>query len=159
MKTQWKTVIALAIAATTFTAQANEAHHQDASATVTKKAAKPAAKKTAASQVTPSSKEMEMQMEKMNAVHAKMAAAKTPEERQAAMQEGMTVMKDGMGMMKHMHMAHCQGGMSSMGMMKGMKPGDGAQMKSMMPGDMRMMDMMMQMLDQQSSMMKMPMAQ
>jgi hypothetical protein len=71
MKTQWKTVIALAIAATTFTAQANEAHHQDASAAVvTKKAAKPAAKPMAAS------KEMEAQMEKMNAVHAKMAAAK-----------------------------------------------------------------------------------
>jgi hypothetical protein len=50
MKTQWKTVIALAIAATTFTAQANEAHHQDASAAVvTKKAAKPAAKPMAAS--------------------------------------------------------------------------------------------------------------
>jgi hypothetical protein len=32
-------------------------------------------------------------------------------------------------------------------------------MKSMMQGDMRMMDMMMQMMDQQSSMMKMPMAQ
>jgi hypothetical protein len=29
----------------------------------------------------------------------------------------------------------------------------------MMQGDMRMMDMMMQMLDQQSSMLKMPMAQ
>jgi hypothetical protein len=58
--------------ATTFTAQANEAHHQDASAAVvTKKAAKPAAKPMAAS------KEMEAQMEKMNAVHAKMAAAKT----------------------------------------------------------------------------------
>jgi hypothetical protein len=59
-------------------------------------------------------------MEKMNAVHAKMAAAKTPEERQAAMQEGMAVMKDSMAMMKQMHMAHCQG-MSNMGMMKGMK--------------------------------------
>jgi hypothetical protein len=49
-----------------------------------------------------------------------MAAAKTPEERQAAMQEGMAVMKDSMAMMKQMHMAHCQG-MSNMGMMKGMK--------------------------------------
>ncbi|WP_159880780.1 hypothetical protein [Aquitalea sp.] len=160
MKTQWKTVIALAIVAATFGAQANEAHHQDASAAVVnKKAAKPAVKKTPASKVMPSNKEMEMQMEKMNAVHAKMAAAKTPEERQAAMQEGMAVMKDSMGMMKQMHMEHCQDGMSNAGMMKGMKPGDGMPMKSMMQGDVRMMDMMMQMLDQQSSMMKMPMAQ
>jgi hypothetical protein len=74
------------------------------------------------------------------------------------MQEGMAVMKDSMAMMKQMHMAHCQG-MSNMGMMKGMKQGDGMPMKSMMQGDMRMMDMMMQMMDQQSSMMKMPMAQ
>jgi Cu/Ag efflux protein CusF len=77
MKNQWKTVIALAIAATTFTAQANEAHHQDASAAVAgKQAAKPAAKPMAAS------KELDAQLEKMHAVHAKMAAAKTPEERQ-----------------------------------------------------------------------------
>jgi hypothetical protein len=160
MKTQWKTVIALAIATATFSAQANEAHHQDASAAaVTQKAAKPTAKKVAASKVMPSNKEMDMQMEKMNAVHAKLAAARTPEERQAAMQEGMAVMKDSMGMMKQMHMARCQGDMSNMGMMKDMKPGDGMPMKSMMPGDVRMMDMMMQMMDQQSSMMKMPMAQ
>lgn len=160
MQTQWKTVIALVMAAATFGAQANEAHHQDASAAVvTKKAAKPTAKKVAASKVTPSNKQMDMQMEKMNAVHAKMAAAKTPEERQAAMQEGMAVMRDSMGMMKQMHMERCQGGMSNMRMMKDMKPGDDMPMKSMMQGDMRMMDMMMQMLDQQSSMMKMPMAQ
>jgi hypothetical protein len=75
------------------------------------------------------------------------------------MQEGMAVMKDSMAMMKQMHMAHCQGDMSGMPMMKGMKPHDGKAVNPMMQGDMRMMDMMMQMLDQQSSMLKMPMAQ
>ena len=67
--------------------------------------------------------------------------------------------KNMMSMMKQMHMAHCQGGMPSTSMKKGMKPGDDMPMKSMMQGDMRMMDMMMQMLDQQSSMMKIPKVQ
>lgn len=85
---------------------------------------------------------MSGQLEKMQVAHDKIAAAKTPSERQAAMQEGMAAMKDGMGMLQK----NCK----DMGMdMSGGK--DGA--------DMQMMDMMMKMMDQQSHMMKMPMSQ
>ena len=86
---------------------------------------------------------MAAQMKKMQAIHDKIAAAKTPAERQAAMQEGMATMKDGMAMLQK------QGtGCKGMGMdMSGAKDGAG----------MGMMDMMMKMLDQQSNMMQMPM--
>jgi hypothetical protein len=91
-------------------------------------------------------KAMSEQMQRMQAAHDKMIAAKTPAERQAAMQEAMTTMKNSMGMMHD----HCTG--MGMGMGKGMsgsKDGSGT----------AMMDMMMKMMDQQSSMMKMPMGQ
>jgi hypothetical protein len=81
-------------------------------------------------------------MEKMQEAHKKMIAAKTPAERQASMQEGMATMKDGMGMMH----SHCQG----MGMGKGMSGGKDRSDQ--------MMGMMMKMMDEQSSMMKMPMS-
>jgi hypothetical protein len=80
----------------------------------------------------------------MQAAHEKMIAAKTPAERQAAMQEGMATMKDSMGMMHN----HCQG--MGMGMGKGMSGG--------MAHSDQMMDMMMKMMDQQSNMMKKPMS-
>ncbi|CDF84658.1 hypothetical secreted protein [Pseudomonas knackmussii B13] len=73
-------------------------------------------------------------MKKMQAIHDKIAAAKTPEERQAAMREGMLAMKEGMGMMQN----GCAG--------KGMGP----HMRMM---DSKMMGMMMQMMDQQAGMM------
>ncbi|MBB3239298.1 hypothetical protein FHW68_000770 [Pseudomonas sp. Tn43] len=91
-------------------------------------------------------KAMNEQMQKMQAAHDKMLAAKTPAERQAAMQEAMSTMKNSMGMMHD----QCPG--MGMGMGKGMsgsKEGHGT----------AMMDMMMKMMDQQSSMMKMPMGQ
>ena len=80
---------------------------------------------------------MTEQMQKMQAAHDKAAAAKTPAERHAAMQESMKTMKDSMAMMHK----NCNG----MGMSGG-KDGMG------------MMNMMMKMMDQQSSMMKMPMS-
>lgn len=86
-------------------------------------------------------KAMSEQMEKMQAAHEKMIAAKTPAERQAAMQEGMATMKDSLGMMHN----HCQG----MGMGKGMSGGKDRSEQ--------MMGMMMKMMEQQSNMMKMPM--
>ena len=98
---------------------------------------------TASATATPQDKALSEQMQKMQAAHDKMAAAKTPAERQIAMQEGMDAMRGGMGMMH----GHCQG----MGMGKGMA---GGQDRSN-----QMMDMMMDMMDQQSSMMKMPMGQ
>ncbi|WP_435609004.1 hypothetical protein [Pseudomonas knackmussii] len=73
-------------------------------------------------------------MKKMQAIHDKIAAAKTPEERQAAMREGMLAMKEGLGMMQN----GCAG--------KGMGP----HMRMM---DSKMMGMMMQMMDQQAGMM------
>ena len=91
-------------------------------------------------------KAMSEQMQKMQAAHDKMIAAKTPAERQAAMQEAMTTMKNSMGMMHE----HCPG--MGMGMGKGMSGGKDGQGTAMM-------DMMMRMMDQQSSMMKMPMGQ
>lgn len=82
---------------------------------------------------------MTEQMQKMQAVHDKAAAAKTPAERHAAMQESMKTMKDSMAMMhKNCH------GMGMGGNKDGMEMG--------------MMNMMMKMMDQQSSMMNMPMS-
>jgi hypothetical protein len=82
---------------------------------------------------------MTEQMQKMQAAHDKAAAAKTPAERHAAMQESMKTMKDSMAMMHK----NCHG----MGM-GGNKDGT----------EMGMMNMMMKMMDQQSSMMNMPMS-
>ena len=83
---------------------------------------------------------MAEQMQKMQVAHAKAAAAKTLVERQAAMQEGMKVMKESMAMMNKE-----PGAMGCMGM-PGAKGGPGK----------GMMGMMMQMMEQQSSMMGMP---
>jgi hypothetical protein len=99
---------------------------------------------------------MSEQMQKMQAAHDKAAAAKTPAERQAAMQEGMQTMKDSLTMMSQQQSA---AGCSGMGMgmgMSGSKDGQGMGMDGSM-GGMGMMDMMMEMMDQQSSMMNMPM--
>ena len=82
---------------------------------------------------------MTEQMQKMQAAHDKAAAAKTPAERHAAMQESMKTMKDSMAVMhKNCH------GMGIDGKKDGMEMG--------------MMNMMMKMMDQQSSMKKMPMS-
>lgn len=82
-------------------------------------------------------KVMAEQMQRMQAIHDRLAAAKTPEERQAAMHDGMQAMKDGLGMMQN----GCIG--------KGM----GQHLKMMDP---KMMEMMMKMLDQQAAMMGSP---
>jgi hypothetical protein len=85
---------------------------------------------------------MAEQMQKMQAARDKMAAAKTPAERQAAMEEGMHTMKGSMAMMLDMSTGN---GCKNMGM-------SGTE-----NGGTQMMDMMMKMMDQQSSMMSMPM--
>ncbi|MDD0987831.1 hypothetical protein [Pseudomonas shahriarae] len=86
---------------------------------------------------------MTEQMQKMQTAHDKAAAAKTPAERHAAMQESMKTMKDSMAMMQK----NCHGKGMGMGM-DGNKDGM----------EMGMMNMMMKMMDQQSSMMNMPMS-
>ena len=100
------------------------------------------------------SKAMHEQMSKMQAAHDKLAAAKTPAERQVAMQESLQTMKASMTMM------HSQPGGGCMGMM-GSGSGMGAGMT--MPGGMHgadmgmpMMDMMMKMMDQHAAMLAQP---
>ncbi|MEO7940491.1 MAG: hypothetical protein ABIR55_17820 [Burkholderiaceae bacterium] len=75
------------------------------------------------------------QMKAMQAMHDRMMAAKTPEERNALMSEQMKLMQDGMGMMGRM----------GPGAMSG-KPGDMAARQGMMEQRMDMMQSMMQMM-------------
>ena len=75
------------------------------------------------------------QMKAMQAMHDKMMAAKTPEERNALMAEQMKLMHDGMGMMGRM----------GPGAMAG-KPGDMGARQGMMEQRMDMMQSMMQMM-------------
>ncbi|GLZ87975.1 hypothetical protein Pres01_40260 [Metapseudomonas resinovorans] len=86
---------------------------------------------------------MDQHMKAMQAMHEKMAAAKTPEERQALMADHMTLMKGGMAIMKSMG-----DGMSGMGGMQGGKgmDGDMAARQQMMEKRMDMMESMMQMM-------------
>jgi hypothetical protein len=139
MQTQLKLVLAAILASSIFMAYAEDEHHPaDAPASA-----------TAASAPSESTmnKAMSEQMQKMQAAHDKAAAAKTPAERQAAMQEGMKTMRDSMAMMsKHHDAAGCMG----MGSGMEMSGSRGAMGKGMM-------DMMMKMMDQQSSMIDMPM--
>ncbi|MEC5206694.1 hypothetical protein QF022_001650 [Vogesella perlucida] len=82
---------------------------------------------------------MDMQMSKMQAMHDKMMAAKTPQERQKLMAEQMQAMKEGMAMMQAMDkdmMSKCAGMADSQGM------------AGMMDQRMKMMDMMQQMMGQ-----------
>jgi hypothetical protein len=85
---------------------------------------------------------MDKHMKAMQAMHEKMASAKTPEDRQALMAEHMKLMQDGMAMMKQM------GGASGMGNMaagNAKNPGAGDR-QQMMEKRMDMMESMMQMM-------------
>ena len=137
-----RSVLVLAVAALLATgarAQSEKdhtAHHPEgASAAVAatpKAAAKPtpkAAPKAAA--VAPA--QMDMQMKSMQAMHEKMMAAKTPEERQALMTEHMKSMQGGMAMTGQMKAPDATGGGTS-------------QSPEMMGKRMDMMEMMMQMM-------------
>lgn len=141
MQTHMKLVLAAILASSAFMAAAEDVHHPDAV---------PASAAAANATVQPTMKPaMTEQMKKMQAAHDKIAAAKTPAERQAAMQEGMAAMQGGMAMMQKQGGAGCSG--PGMGMA-------GAKDAAGMGGMGGMMDMMMKMMDQQSSMMKMPAA-
>ncbi|EJN17375.1 hypothetical protein PMI36_05719 [Pseudomonas sp. GM79] len=131
-----KSLVAALLISSPLPVLATDEHHPETA---------PAAPTNDATQTTPmQDKTMSEQMQRMQAAHDKMIAAKTPAERQAAMQEAMTTMKNSMGMMH----GHCTGMEMGKGM-SGSKDGSGT----------AMMDMMMKMMDQQSSMMKMPMGQ
>ena len=97
---------------------------------------------------------MDAQMKKMRDMHEKMAAAKTPEDRNKLMAEHMKTMQDGMQMMGGMSSPGMGGSGSGMGDMKGMPgmgansgtPGDMAARQQMMEKHMEMMQSMMQMM-------------
>jgi hypothetical protein len=76
---------------------------------------------------------MDMQMKAMQAMHEKMVAAKTPEERAALMKDHMKAMQDGMAMMDRM-----KGGMD-MGSAMSISPGTVSRRMDMMEMMMRMM--------------------
>jgi hypothetical protein len=149
MQTQSKWFLAALLASSLFMANAEDEHHPaDASANASANA--PAGAATASTPSEPSmSKAMSDQMQKMQAAHDKAAAAKTPDERHAAMQESMKTMKESMAMMSQQHDV---GGCMNMGSKKGMSGSEDGMGHGMM-------GMMMKMMDQQSSMMGMPMKQ
>ena len=84
---------------------------------------------------------MDAQTKSMQAMHEKMMAAKTPEERNALMAEHMKSMQDGMKMMEGM----ASPGMKGMSGMSGMS-GDMAAHHAMMEKRMGMMQTMMKMM-------------
>ena len=85
---------------------------------------------------------MDTQMKAMGAMHDKMMAAKTPEERNALMAEHMQAMQDGMTMMNAM----AARGASVKGGMAGGMQGDMAAHHQMMDKRMEMMQATMQMM-------------
>ena len=87
---------------------------------------------------------MDAQMKTMQAMHDKMMAAKTPEERSKLMAEHMKTMQDGMAMMEGMS-GTGMGGMKGMQGMQGMG-GDMAARHQTMEKRMEMMQTMMKMM-------------
>jgi len=102
------------------------------------------------------------QMQRMQEMHEKMMAAKTPAERRKLMGEHMKAMQEGMDMMKGLKGQPDQGGMGMMGMMGKEGMGQEGMMKMCMEPHarmkmrMEMMEMMMQMMMDQQAVMSMP---
>ncbi|SCK43463.1 hypothetical protein VAR608DRAFT_4197 [Variovorax sp. HW608] len=135
---------AAAVFSTGAIAQSSDAehatHHPSSAAA---KPASPKAQKPAAKSTAPTPSQMNMQMKAMEEMHAKMLAAKTPEERQALMADHMKIMHDGMAMMGQMRMGKPGSGMGGMSM-EGMGAMHGDH--DMMSRRMDMMEHMMQMM-------------
>jgi hypothetical protein len=94
--------------------------------------------------------DMDAHMKQMQGLHEKMMNAKTPEERQAVMEEQRKAMQAGMGMMHQMRGGGMMGGMGGGPMGQKGKPADMTTQMQMMQKRMDMMQMMMQtMMDQQ----------
>jgi hypothetical protein len=143
MKNIRNSLIGLCVAAASMGSFAQNAdEHKDHHPAGTTAPAATAKKSPAKSMNADKMASMDKQMKAMQAMHEKMASAKTPEERQALMAEHMKMMQDGMGMMKQM------GGMSGMGGMQGGKDmsGNMTDRQQMMEKRMEMMESMMQMM-------------
>ena len=137
--------ICIASASLSVMAQAadeHKAHHPAGSTQPASTQMKTSAKPMGTGQMAGMAK-MDEHMKAMQAMHEKMMAAKTPEERQALMDEHMNLMQDGMGMMQQMG-----AGMQGMGGMQGGKcmPTNMAERHQMMEKRMQMMESMMQMM-------------
>ncbi len=105
-------------------------------------AASNAGSKSMPGKTTPEMARMANHMKAMQDMHDKMMAAKTPEGRNALMEEHMKTMQEGMGMMKGM------GGMGGMGGIAGPKnpPTSMTERQTMMEQRMDMMQTMMEMM-------------
>jgi len=140
-------LIGLCIAATSVGALAqgadeHSAHHPAAAALPAASAAPAPAAALPSPGRVPASGDMaamDRQMQAMRAMHEKMAAAKTPQERQALMAEHMKTMQDGMRMMESMQ-----------GKMVPGKPSAGM---ANMQGDPQMMEKRMSMMESMMQMM------
>lgn len=135
-------VASLSLSVMAQTADEHRAHHPAGSTSPAPTQMKAAAKPTGAGQMVGMAK-MDEHMKAMQAMHEKMMVAKTPEERQALMDEHMKLMQDGMGMMQQMG-----AGMRGMGGMQGSvdMPANMAERQQMMEKRMEMMESMMQMM-------------
>jgi len=135
-------VASLSLGVMAQTADEHKAHHPAGSTSPASANMKAAAKPTGAGPMAAMAK-MDEHMKAMQAMHEKMLAAKTPEERQALMDEHMKLMQDGMGMMQQMG-----AGMQGMGGMQAGKsmPVNMAERQQMMEKRMQMMESMMQMM-------------
>lgn len=131
-------IAAAALAASAQTADEHKGHHPEAAAPTAAPVQKPAPEAMGGGKMGA----MDQHMKAMQAMHDKMAAAKTPEERQALMAEHMKLMQDGMSMMKQMGGASPMSGMSSDKAKKADKPSR----QQMMEKRMDMMESMMQMM-------------
>nr|WP_297352963.1 hypothetical protein [uncultured Caldimonas sp.] len=121
--------IALPMAASGQSPQEHAAHHPDAASAPAAPTGSPSTVRPAAP-AAPMAGPIDTQMQSMREMHDKMAAAKSPEERQALMAQHMKVMQDGMAMMGEM-----RSGKAGMPMTP-----------EMMGRRMDMMEMMMQMM-------------
>ena len=135
-------VASLSLSVMAQTADEHKAHHPAGSTSPASTQMKAAAKPTGAGQMAGMAK-MDEHMKAMQAMHERMLAAKTSEERKALMDEHMKLMQDGMAMMQQMG-----AGMQGMGGMQGGKgmPANMAERQQMMEKRMQMMESMMQMM-------------
>jgi hypothetical protein len=87
-----KSLVAALLASSPLLVAAVEEHHPDQA---------PAKAGSSSAAVQDREQAMTEQMKKMQSIHDRIAAAKTPEERQEAMREGMQAMKEGLVMMQN----------------------------------------------------------
>ena len=128
--------LAFALALTAVSAPSWAAQHDPHKAHHPAGSASAAASKSMPAKTTPEMARMANQTKAMQEMHAKMMAAKTPEDRNALMADHMKTMQEGMGMMQ---------GMGGMAGPKG-APTDMTQRQTMMEQRMDMMQTMMEMM-------------